>query len=64
MINRTDGRRFAQLKTRKFNPKKADWTQSNIALARRWKVTRQRVQQIRKQLGHPKVESRGRPRKA
>ena len=58
-----DGRRFAQLKTRKFNPGKADWTQSNIALARKWKVTRQRVLAIRKQLGHPKVESRGRKAK-
>lgn len=59
----TDGRRYSQHRRRKFRPEDADWTLSNVALARQFNVSRERVRLIRKQLDKPFVEARGRPRK-
>jgi DNA-binding transcriptional MocR family regulator len=56
-----DARHTMQLATRRFNPDKADWSKSNAALARQWGVTKQRVHFVRRQLGKPFVDCRGRP---
>lgn len=56
----SDGRKFCQRKKRRVIPEKADWTKSNADLARLFKVSRERVRQIRNELGKPFVESRGR----
>jgi hypothetical protein len=56
----TDGRHFGQLKRRKFNPAKADWRKSNVAIAKQFCVSRERVRVVRGKLGHPFIESRGR----
>ena len=58
-----DGRCYGQNDRRKFHPREADWKLSNIALARQFKVSRERVRAVRWQLGKPRVESRGRPSK-
>jgi hypothetical protein len=55
-----DGRTFSQHVTRKLNPDAVDWTQSNADIARQTGVSRERVRFLRKQLGLPFVESRGR----
>jgi hypothetical protein len=39
---------------------KANWDLPNIAIAQKYKMTRERVRQYRVKLGKPKVESRGR----
>lgn len=39
---------------------KADWKMPNIDIARKFGITKERVRVFRKQLGKPKVESRGR----
>lgn len=63
----SDGRRFrwsdsrlARKRGYRFNPLKADWSKSNIALAKRFGVSRERVRIVRRNLGLPFVESRGR----
>ena len=57
-----DGRKYGQRSNRKLKLDKVDWTKSNVAIARKFKVSRELVRLRRKQLGHPHVESRGRPR--
>lgn len=59
----TDGRTYAQNGKRRFPAEDADWTRSNVWLARRYGVSRNLVRMWRDRLGKPKVESRGRPRK-
>lgn len=56
-----DGRKYSQHAHRKFVPEDADWSKSNIALAREWGVTRERVRSLRAIHRKPFVESRGRP---
>lgn len=58
-----DGRAYGQKCRRKFNPERADWTRSNIAIAWENGISRERVRVIRGKLGKPFVESRGQPRK-
>jgi len=59
-----DGRGFSQNGRRKLNPALLDWSKSNIALARQWKCSRERVRTLRQKLGLPKIESRGRRKKS
>lgn len=56
----TDGRKYSQATERKFIPEEADWSKSNVELAKIWGVTRERVRAVRKTLKIPLVESRGR----
>jgi len=58
-----DGRWFSKRGSRKVKPDKVDWTMPNIAIAKAFKVSRERIRMIRKQLGKPFVESRGRKKK-
>lgn len=54
----TDGRRFS---SRRIIPvEKIDWTQSNADISRKFDVSRERIRVLRKRLGKPFVESRGR----
>lgn len=55
-----DGRRFSQNASRALDPAKVDWSLSNIEIARRLGISKQRVSKVRKQLNLPLVESRGR----
>ena len=57
-----DGRKHG--KSSRLDLKKIDWNLSNIAIARSFLVSKQRVSFLRKQLGINPVESRGRPKKA
>jgi len=59
-----DGRWFSKRGSRKVKPDKVDWTMPNIAIAKAFKVSRERIRMIRKQLGKPFVESRGRKLKS
>jgi len=38
----------------------ADWSRPNVDIARKFQLSRERVRQFRKKLGHPIVECRGR----
>lgn len=38
---------------------KANWSLANIVIARKFKISRERVRKVRKNLGKPFVESRG-----
>lgn len=59
-----DGRKFSQNGRRKLVPENVNWKLSNIEIARRLKISRERVRFMRAQLNKPFVESRGRkPRK-
>lgn len=58
----TDGRTMAQIKRRKIDPDSVDWTLSNIEIARKSGLSRERVRAIRERLGKAKVEARGRKR--
>lgn len=55
---------YAFREARKYEPPawalKADWSLPNVDIARKYKLTRERVRQFRKKLKKPKVESRGR----
>lgn len=55
-----DGRKFSQADRRQLDPTQVDWSQSNIAIAKQFTVSRERVRIIRQQLNLPPVESRGR----
>ena len=55
-----DGRWFSKRGSRKVKPDKVDWSMPNIAIAKVFRVSRERIRMIRKQLGKPFVESRGR----
>lgn len=44
-----------RLNLRRFDHSAVDWLQPNILLARRHKVSRERIRQLRNQLGQPKV---------
>lgn len=55
-----DGRRFSQNHRRKIRAEDVDWSMSNIAIARLFGVSKERVRAIRDRLGKPFVESRGR----
>lgn len=56
----SDGRKFAQVRARKIDPSEIDWSLSNVAIARQLLVSRERVRLVRKEVGAPFVESRGR----
>ena len=58
-----DGRGTGQDSHRKIRVEDADWTKSNIEIARKFLVSKERVRVIRKKLNLPRVESRGRKRK-
>lgn len=58
-----DGRRISQNNNRKCWYDDVDWKKSNIVIAREHGVSRELVRRIRKRLGHPRVESRGRKKK-
>lgn len=55
-----DGRAFSQNTKRRLMAEQCDWKRSNADLAREFGVSRERVRQMRDQLGKPFVESRGR----
>lgn len=59
-----DGRTMAQIARRVLDPATVDWSLSNIEIARKSGVSRERVRAIRERLGKAKVEARGRHRKA
>lgn len=58
-----DGRTTGQNHYRKLNPDTVDWSLSNIEIAARCGVTRERVRFVRKALGKPAIEARGRKQK-
>lgn len=58
-----DGRRFSPNKNIQFWYKDVNWQKSNVVIAREHGVSREMVRRIRKRLGHPRVESRGRKKK-
>lgn len=55
-----DGRRFGKNGKRRIPVEEIDWTHGNADIARGFGVSRERIRVIRKQLGIPFVESRGR----
>lgn len=55
-----DARKFGQSARRKIVPEEIDWTMSNIAIARKFNISRQRVKVVRDKLGIPMIEARGR----
>ena len=57
-----DGRSLIKCVAKKFLVEQADWSKSNVALARAAGVSRERVRQVRERLGIQMVESRGRPK--
>jgi hypothetical protein len=58
-----DGRSYGQRRLRRLVPERIDWSLSNIEIARRLLVSRERVRVVRKALGKKRVEARGRPSK-
>ena len=64
----SDGRRFrwgenvAPPNRYVLDPRKVDWSLSNVEIARRLLISRERVRVVRKRLGMPFVEARGRNR--
>ena len=55
-----DGRHTGQINRRKVDPAKLNWKLSNIALGRKYGMSRERFRKIRLEQGIPVVESRGR----
>lgn len=54
-----DGRHFGQRGRRVLNPSRVDWTETNVRIARRFGISRQRVCVLRERLGKPPVGKRG-----
>lgn len=59
-----DGRRYGQLRHRKFDLSRVDWKLPNVDIARQFGVSRELIRLRRRALGKPFVESRGRKVKA
>jgi hypothetical protein len=51
-----DGRSECQLRKRKVVPEKIDWTMSNVEIARKLLVSRERIRVVRRNLGAIFVE--------
>lgn len=54
-----DGRHFGQRSHRRLDPSRVDWKQSNIQIARRFRVSRERVRFLRERLGKAAVGKPG-----